>query len=70
MKTNIESYNAAIITDNKEYIDNTVAEYLLSTLNQESDYAEYFESEEIEFGVTNEQKEEVESFIKDNYDYL
>ena len=69
MKTNIESYIAAIINDNRDYITGTVADYLIDNLNQESDYAEYFELSEIEFGVSNEQQQELRDFIEKNYNY-
>ncbi|MEG1899866.1 MAG: hypothetical protein RR183_09380 [Bacteroidales bacterium] len=72
MKTNILQSVNTYISDNKQSIAKsgctTIAEYLIRDLNEDSDYALYLTSEECEFEVASEKKEEVKNWIEAHFE--
>jgi len=75
MRYNIDQYIDSIIRDNRKYIIEggyeSVADYLIHYAdNSDSGYYEYFSDNEKEFDLTDEQIEELKSYILSKYNYM
>lgn len=70
MKGSIRTYIESIASDNAEYINNSVAEYIIENAEQTDGWAEFFDISELEENQgepTDEQIEELKEYLRDNF---
>lgn len=74
MKKNIDNYINAIVRDNEEIINNggytSVADYIINSAESAGNWYEYFDNSELEepaCETSEEQIEELKSYLNDNW---
>ena len=72
MKSNIRQYIESIAHDNKEYINSTIANYVVENAENSDSWNEFFNLNELEENqgeVTDEQIQEVKDYLLENFNY-
>ena len=76
MRNSIDTYVQSIASDNKQFIleggYESVADYIISNAENGTGYNEYFDDSELDESgePTQEQIDELESYLEENYNYL
>lgn len=62
-KNKINTLVNAIAHDNKEYIDGTIADYIINNAEMSNDWSPFLED------PTEDEIEELREYLEDNFDY-